>query len=86
MTSDPRAQSIVDYSYWFTLEDAARVGDPAMPATRRGWAKMAVRERWRSVPGKSLKVGKHWAYHFSLFPDSTQVRLLISLGFDGRNP
>lgn len=63
---------------WFSLDDAALVGDPAMPGTARGWAKIAAAEGWRDRTGKARKEGKGWVYHLSLFPASTQVRLLIS--------
>lgn len=63
---------------WFSLDDAALVGDPAMPATARGWAKIATSEGWRDREGRARREGKGWVYHLSLFPASTQVRLLIA--------
>lgn len=66
-----------DVRDWFSLEDAALAGDPAMPTTVRGWAKIAEAEGWRHRAGRAKREGKGWVYHRSLFPVSTQVRLLV---------
>lgn len=63
---------------WFTLDQAAAAGDPAMPATARGWQKIAEAEGWRNVAGRARRDGKGWVYHLDLFPASTQVRLLLA--------
>ena len=63
---------------WFSLDDAALSGDPTMPTTARGWAKIASAEGWRDREGRARRDGKGWVYHLSLFPASTQVRLLIA--------
>ncbi|QXN68013.1 transposase [Microcystis phage Mwe-Yong1] len=49
-----------------------------MPATARGWGKIAEAEGWRAVAGKARREGKGWVYHLTLFPASTQVRLLLA--------
>lgn len=69
-STDPRA--------WFTLDDAAAAGDPTMPATARGWAKIATAEGWRTQAGRARREGRGWIYHLTLFPASTQVRLLLA--------
>lgn len=63
---------------WFSLDDAAAAGDPTMPATARGWSKIAVAEGWREREGRARRDGKGWVYHLTLFPASTQVRLLLA--------
>lgn len=63
---------------WFSLDEAALAGDPAMPSTARGWAKIAQSEGWRDRQGRARREGKGWVYHLSLFPASTQVRLIIA--------
>lgn len=61
---------------WFSLDEAALCGDPAMPTTARGWGKIVEAEGWRHREGRARREGKGWVYHLSLFPVSTQVRLL----------
>lgn len=63
---------------WFSLDEAANALDPTMPATARGWAKIAQAEGWRNREGRARRDGKGWVYHLTLFPASTQVRLLIA--------
>jgi len=63
---------------WFSLEQAALAGDPAMPGTVRGWAKIASAEGWRDRDGRARKEGRGWVYHLTLFPASTQTRLLLA--------
>lgn len=63
---------------WFTLEEAAQAGDPTMPTTVRGWAKIAMAGGWRDRADRARREGKGWVYHLTLFPASTQVRLLIA--------
>lgn len=67
-----------DVRDWFSLDEAAAAGDPAMPTTARGWAKIAEAGAWRDRQGKARREGKSWLYHRSLFPMSTQVRLLVA--------
>ncbi|MBN9332384.1 transposase domain-containing protein, partial [Devosia sp.] len=63
---------------WFSLDDAALAGDPTMPTTARGWAKIAAAEGWRDRQDRVRREGKGWLYHLTLFPASTQVRLLLA--------
>lgn len=63
---------------WFSLDDAATAGDPTMPKTRAGWQKVADAEGWRSRTDRARREGKGWVYHLTLFPPSTQVRLLLA--------
>ncbi len=63
---------------WFTLDHAAAAGDPTMPGTARGWAKIVAAEGWRDRADRAHREGKGWVYHISLFPASTQVRLLLA--------
>ncbi len=63
---------------WFSLQQAADVGDLTMPATVRGWQKIADAEGWRNATDRARRDGKGWVYHLSLFPLSTQVRLLLA--------
>lgn len=62
---------------WFSLDDAAAAGDPTMPGTARGWLKIAEAEGWRASADRARREGKGWVYHLTLFPPSTQVRLLL---------
>jgi transposase InsO family protein len=63
---------------WFSLDDAAAAGDPTMPGTARGWLKLATAEGWRDRAGRARREGKGWLYHVTLFPPSTQVRLVLA--------
>jgi len=63
---------------WFSLDDAAAAGDPTMPATARGWGKIVAAEGWRDREDRARREGKGWVYHLTLFPASTQVRLLLA--------
>lgn len=70
-------QQFTSSRVWFSLEEAALAGDPTMPTTTRGWAKIAVAENWRDRADRARREGKGWLYHLTLFPASTQVRLLL---------
>lgn len=63
---------------WFTLDQAAACGDVTMPSTARSWNRIADAEGWRQADGRARRDGRGWVYHLSLFPASTQVRLLLA--------
>ncbi len=64
---------------WFTVEEIAAAGSPALPGSARALNRLAERQGWRHSDKARKHAGKGggWEYHLSLLPGDTQARLTL---------